>query len=50
MRGWIERDRHLAALDDAIAKGIADAEAGRVQSLDLVRDEINKRLASTTGE
>ncbi len=48
MRGWIERDRQLAVLDAAIARGVIDSEAGRTQPLDAVRDELNKRLASAS--
>jgi antitoxin ParD1/3/4 len=45
LRGWLERDRRLAALDSAIARGVADAEAGRVQDIDEVRTELRQRLA-----
>jgi antitoxin ParD1/3/4 len=45
LRGWLERDRRLAALDNAIARGIADAEAGRVQDIDEVRSELRQHLA-----
>jgi antitoxin ParD1/3/4 len=39
LRGW------LAALDNAIARGIADAEAGRVRDIEEVRTELCQRLA-----
>ncbi len=42
--GWNAIDR-LAALDSAIARGIADAEAGRVHDIDEVRTELRQRLA-----
>jgi len=45
LRGWLERDRRLTELDSAIARGVADAEAGRVQGIDEVREEVRKRLA-----
>jgi antitoxin ParD1/3/4 len=45
LRGWLERDRRLAALDSAIARGIADAAAGRVEDIDAVRTELRQRLA-----
>jgi antitoxin ParD1/3/4 len=45
LRGWLERDRRLAPLDSAIARGIEDAEAGRVQDVDEVRAELRQRLA-----
>lgn len=35
--GWMERERRLATLDQAIARGVADAEAGRVQDIDATR-------------
>jgi antitoxin ParD1/3/4 len=44
LRGWLECDRRLAALDTAIANGIADAEAGRVQPIDAVRTDSRVRL------
>ena len=44
LRGWLERDRRLAALDTAIANGIADAEAGRVQPIEAVRKDLRARL------
>ena len=46
LRAWLERDRRLAALDTAIARGVADAEAGRVQGIDEVRAEMRERFAS----
>lgn len=44
LRGWLERDRRLAALDTAIANGIADAEAGRAQPINAVRTDLRGRL------
>ncbi len=44
LRGWIERDRRLVALDAAIARGVADSEAGRVQSVAAVRTAMRKRF------
>ena len=44
LRGWLERDRRLAALDTAVANGIADAEAGRVQPIEAVRKDLRTRL------
>ena len=40
LRGWLARDRRLAALDSAIARGVADAEAGRVQGIEEARAEL----------
>jgi antitoxin ParD1/3/4 len=50
MRGWMERERRLAALDAAIARGIADADAGRVHSVDDVLNEINRRFGRVAGD
>ncbi len=44
LRGMIERDRHLGQLDAAIARGLADAEAGRVQDIGTVRAELRSRI------
>lgn len=46
MRGWMERESRLAALDAAIARGMADAKAGRVQDVETVRQELGKRFES----
>lgn len=46
LRGWLDRDRRLAALDSAIARGLADAEAGRVRGIKEVRGEMRARFAS----
>ena len=42
-----ERERRLAALDAMLAEGLADAEAGRVHSIEDVRAHLRKRLART---
>jgi antitoxin ParD1/3/4 len=44
LRGWLEREQRLVALDAAIARGVADAEAGRVHEVDAVREELRKRF------
>jgi antitoxin ParD1/3/4 len=46
MRGWMERERQLLALDAAIARGIADADAGRVHTVAEVRAELRARRRS----
>jgi antitoxin ParD1/3/4 len=46
LRGMMERDRRLERLDTAIAKGIADAEEGRVQDIDEVRAELYEHFAA----
>ena len=40
MRSWLERQRTLAALDASIARGLADADAGRVQDIKEVRKDL----------
>lgn len=39
-----EREQRLAALDAALALGLADADAGRVHSADEVFDELRARF------
>ena len=41
-----ERESRLAALDAAIARGVADADAGRVEPLDDVFDGVEARIRS----
>jgi antitoxin ParD1/3/4 len=41
-----DRDRRLTVLDVAIARGLTDAEAGRVHDLDEVFDELEAELAA----
>jgi antitoxin ParD1/3/4 len=38
-----EREAKLAVLDAAIAKGLADADAGRVRAADEVHEELRTR-------
>ena len=45
-----ERERKLAALDAAIARGIADISANRVHDADEVFDELEARYASAARE
>ncbi|MEQ1639127.1 MAG: type II toxin-antitoxin system ParD family antitoxin [Methylococcales bacterium] len=44
MRGWMEKENRLIALDAAIARGLADAEVGRVQDTETVRQELRKHF------
>jgi antitoxin ParD1/3/4 len=44
MRGWLERQRRLATLDAAIARGVADADAGRVRDLEAVHRDLTRRF------
>lgn len=39
-----EREKRLATLDAALAKGIADADAGRVMPLEEAFDRLRERL------
>ena len=41
----MERERRLERLDGAIALGLADAEAGRVQEIEAVRRELRSAAA-----
>jgi len=43
VRTWLERERRFAVLDASIARGLADADAGRVQDLNEVRRELRLR-------
>jgi antitoxin ParD1/3/4 len=46
LRGWMEREQRLANLDAAIARGVADADAGRTQEIETVREELKRRFES----
>ncbi len=48
MRRLMERERRLERLDGAIALGLADAEAGRVQEIEAVRRELRSAAADNT--
>ena len=48
LRGLMERERRLERLDGAIALGLADAEAGRVQEIEAVRHELRAAAAEST--
>jgi antitoxin ParD1/3/4 len=43
-----EREARLAALDASIARGLADADAGRVTSSSEVFDRLEAKLAAKT--
>jgi antitoxin ParD1/3/4 len=49
LRGWMDRERRLATLDAAVARGVADADAGRVRDLDAVRVDLQKRFGAGPG-
>jgi antitoxin ParD1/3/4 len=44
LRGWLDRDRRLAALDAAIERGLEDAQAGRAHDIAEVRAELKKSV------
>ncbi len=44
LRGWMEREQRLLTLDAAIVRGIADSEAGRVQEIEAVREELRNHF------
>jgi antitoxin ParD1/3/4 len=46
MRAWLQRERRLAALDAALARGIAELDAGQGQDAELVRKELRDRLSA----
>ena len=50
MRGWLQRERRLAALDAAITRGVAEADAGLGQDLEEVRQEMRERFGWTTSK
>ena len=45
MRALMARERRLERLDGAIALGLADAEAGRVQEIEALRRELRGAAA-----
>jgi antitoxin ParD1/3/4 len=42
MRAWMQRERRLAALDEALTRGISELDAGRGQDVELVRQELRQ--------
>lgn len=46
MRGWLEKDRHFAALETAIDRGIAGIESGQGKSTEEVRAALLSGLGS----
>ncbi len=49
LREWMDREQRLGRLDDAIARGLADAEAGRVEDIDSVRAALGAIDAARVG-
>ncbi|MER9233164.1 type II toxin-antitoxin system ParD family antitoxin [Mesorhizobium sp. M0622] len=44
-----EREKRLAALDAALAKGVSDADAGRVKPAEDVLDRLEAKYKAMTG-
>jgi antitoxin ParD1/3/4 len=42
-----EREARLAAINASITEGVADADAGRFEDMDIVFDRVEGRLAGT---
>jgi antitoxin ParD1/3/4 len=47
IRGLMEPERRLERFDGAIALGMADAKAGRVQDIEAVRRELRDAAAES---
>lgn len=43
LRGWMEREKRARELDAAMAKGIADADEGRVMDIKSAQKAMRKR-------
>ena len=50
MRAWLQRERRLAALDAALARGVAELEAGQGQDAEQVRRELRERLSAKSSD
>ena len=48
IRAWLQRERRLAALDAAIARGVGELDAGHGQDAEEVRKELRERLGTKT--
>lgn len=46
MRAWLQRERRLAALDAALARGVAELDAGQGQSAAKVRSDLRAHLGT----
>jgi antitoxin ParD1/3/4 len=44
MRAWLARERRLAALDGALAKGISELDAGLGEDAQTVREEVQAQV------
>jgi antitoxin ParD1/3/4 len=50
MRAWLQRERRLAALDAALARGVAELDAGLGQDAEQVRKELRERLSAKSSD
>jgi antitoxin ParD1/3/4 len=50
MRAWLHRERRLAVLDAALARGIAELDAGQGQDAEQVRKELRERLSAKSSD
>jgi antitoxin ParD1/3/4 len=46
IRAWLQRERRLAALDAAIARGVTELDAGLGKDPEQVRKELREQLGS----
>ena len=46
MRAWLQRERRLAALDAALARGVAELDAGLGQDAEQVRQQLKEKLSA----
>ncbi|MGH8208277.1 MAG: type II toxin-antitoxin system ParD family antitoxin [Steroidobacteraceae bacterium] len=50
MRSWLQRERRLAALDAAIARGVSEADAKLGQDIEDVRQEMLERFGAKSSK
>ncbi len=50
MRAWLHRERRLAVLDAALARGIAELDAGQGQDAEQVRKELREQLSAKVSD
>jgi len=46
MRAWLQRERRLAVLDAALARGMAELDSGQGQDAEQVRKELREQLGA----
>ena len=50
IRAWLQRERRLAALDAAIARGVTELDAGLGQDAEQVRKELRERFGTKSSD